>query len=287
MDDKFFSTSETVSSNRILYTPSKFARESLIYLQEVGELTALDAHTSKRNNLDSYLCFYVVTGNGKLTYARKEYGMYTGDCAFINCSREYSHKTDIKDLWTLRWVHFYGSAVPAIFEKYRERGGRPVFHAVTSDAIKETLVEILAVAASNDYIRDMRINEKLSILLTKIMEESWHPEDISQSSKHNDLAAVKGYLDDNYCNRITLEQLAAKFYINIYYLTCTFKEQFGIMINSYIATKRITVAKRLLRFSDKSIEEIATECGFEDYRYFGRIFKKMEGCTPSTYKKKW
>ena len=49
-----------VESERILYTPSTFARTNLIHLQECGRLKALSPHTSHRENLASYLCFIVL-----------------------------------------------------------------------------------------------------------------------------------------------------------------------------------------------------------------------------------
>ena len=53
-----------VESERILYTPSTFARTNLIHLQECGRLKALSPHTSHRENLASYLCFIVLEGSG-------------------------------------------------------------------------------------------------------------------------------------------------------------------------------------------------------------------------------
>ena len=51
--DYFPSTPMIVDSNRILYTASPFARSSLLHLQEIGELKALQSHTSNRENLQS------------------------------------------------------------------------------------------------------------------------------------------------------------------------------------------------------------------------------------------
>ncbi len=60
-----------VSSNRVLYTPSSFAKSSLLHLQEIGELSALRAHTSSRSNLQSFLFFVVIKGSGTLIYDGK------------------------------------------------------------------------------------------------------------------------------------------------------------------------------------------------------------------------
>jgi len=55
MLQSLFTNSPDVSSNRIIYTPSLFARSSLLYLQETGTLSAMAVHKSSRKNLLSYL----------------------------------------------------------------------------------------------------------------------------------------------------------------------------------------------------------------------------------------
>ena len=56
MDQELFNPqSSSVTSSRILYTPSTFARTSLLHLQEVGSLQAVHPHVSKRSDLVSFL----------------------------------------------------------------------------------------------------------------------------------------------------------------------------------------------------------------------------------------
>ena len=59
MDNSLFQ-GKLVTSRRIIYTPSDFARTNLIHLQEIGSLQALRPHTSQRENLSSYLVFLVL-----------------------------------------------------------------------------------------------------------------------------------------------------------------------------------------------------------------------------------
>ena len=51
-----------VNSNRIIYTPSAFAKDCLLHLQEIGQSEARKPHTSSRENLLSYLFFMVLEG---------------------------------------------------------------------------------------------------------------------------------------------------------------------------------------------------------------------------------
>lgn len=279
--------SSIVTSNRILYTPSSFARISLLHLQEIGELEAKISHTSSRSDLASFLFFTVTSGSGSLSYQGKEYSLSPGSMVFIDCHNPYSHTTDPDNLWTLHWVHFYGPTMGSVYNKYCERGGRPVFTPDDSTSFLTVWEDLISTAASTDYMRDMKINSYLSELLVLIMMESWHPEDATAAKKKASAANVKEYLDREYGSKITLDGLAEKFYINKYYLTKVFKEQYGQSISAYLLNLRITKAKQLLRFSEKSIEEIGIEVGVGAPHYFSQTFKSVEGVPPSVYRKQW
>ena len=283
---KYFTTASIVSSNRVLYTPSAFARSSLLHLQEIGTLQALAPHTSSRSNLQSYLFFTVISGSGTLIYDGKKYDLKKGDMVFIDCRKPYSHTTDL-NLWSLRWCHFYGPTLSFVYEKYVERGGRPTFRPEETASFLSTLDSLYKLASGSDYIRDMRINEELNRLCTLLMEQSWNPEEATTAPKKLSVAEVKEYLEQHYAEKITLDDLSKQFFINKYYLTRVFKEQFGQSITAYLTSLRITHAKQLLRFSEKSVEEIGLECGLGQLHYFSRVFKEVEGVPPSIYRSQW
>ncbi|MBT1160444.1 AraC family transcriptional regulator [Bifidobacterium sp. SO1] len=272
--------------DRLLYTPTRFARASLLHIQEVGELTAVSPHVSSRDHLGSFLCFVVLNGSGTLRYEGEHYDLHAGDVVFVDCRRAYSHETG-DELWTLKWCHFQGPSMSAIYAKYRERGGRPVLHPQVPGRIEAIIDDLRALASSGDYIRDMRINEKLGTLLTLIMEESWNPPASKLVKKQVELDDVRDWLNDHYTERITLDALAGRFFVNKYYLSRIFKESFGMTITDYIHYRRTTEAKRLLRFTELNIDEIAAEVGMGDANYFTRMFRKIEGMSPREYRAMW
>ena len=290
MQPNLFTSSPSVRSSRILYTPSPFARSSLLHLQEVGSLTAIRPHTSKREKLQSYLCFMVEDGEGELVYEGKKYDLKSGDVVFIDCRKAYSHSTGLNpntELWSLRWCHFYGPSMPAIYAKYCERGGLPVIRGADMVQYTSILTDIYTLASSSDYIRDMRINGKLNDLLTLLMESSWHREAHTNAPKKMEISQVKSFLDEHYKEKLSLETVASHFFIDKHYLARLFKAQYGVTLVTYLQQVRITHAKRMLRFTDKSIEEIGLECGIGELNYFSRVFKKLEGVSPSEFRRVW
>lgn len=277
----------TVESNRILYTPSAFAKTNLLHLQEIGTLHAQRPHVSTRSNLSSYLFFVVVSGAGQLQYDGRVFELHAGDCVYIDCHRTYAQESSL-DLWQLQWVHFYGAGAASIYEKYLERGGQPTFHPDSPDAFLTVWDSLFALASSPDYIRDMKLHAGLSQLLVLLMEHSWSPRPGSHhAAKRKNLTEIKGYLEQHYPEKITLDDLAERFFINKFYLTRIFKEQYGVSVNSFLLQIRITHAKQLLRFTDVPLEQIAQECGMGDAAYFSRCFKQVEGISPRGYRQRW
>lgn len=289
MQSNLFTSSPSVRSSRILYTPSPFARSSLLHLQEVGSLTAIRPHTSKREKLQSYLCFMVEDGEGELVYEGKKYELRSGDVVFIDCRKAYSHSTGLNpntELWSLQWCHFYGPNMGAIYRKYQERGGKPVFQTNQLQSYYDILDELYNIASSPDYVRDMRIHEKLSSLLILLMEDAWDDTQMQAMPDTLDIQEIKDYLDENFKSRISLDDLAGSFYLNKYYLMKLFKDRYGMTINAYLNQARVTWVKQQLRFTDKAVETLAAELQIEP-AYLSRLFKKVEGVSPMQFRKSW
>ena len=282
----FYDGTALSNSQRILYTASSFAKTSLFYLQETGQLHAMHPHSSHRSGLASYLFFVIQSGSGALTYDRKTFELSAGDCVFIDCRKAYTHTTT-DDLWQLKWCHFNGPSMARIYEKYQQRGGQHCFRPDNPDNFISILNALYRVAESTDHIRDMKINECLSALLSALMQESWQPETQQAASRRQDLTPVRNYLDEHFTEKITLDELSDRFFINKFYLVRLFKEQYGQSINHYLQQIRITKAKQLLRFTDKTVEQIGLECGLGAHSYFTRTFKKVEGITPSEFRSQW
>ena len=277
----------TADSSRILYTPSPFARENLFYLQEAGSLQAKAPHISHRSYLDSYLFILVEHGSGTVTVQGQNYSLSSGDGVCINCSKPYAHSTT-EDPWSLQWVHFNGPTMNAVYRKYQERSGSVLFSPQQVSVYIRKLQDLSDAALSDSYVRDMEIHECLSSLLTQIMKDCWNPESAGRNaSSEFNTERVRSYLGEHYQEKIRLDELSSIFFLSKFYLTKRFRDQYGVTISDYILDLRIHHAKELLRFSSKSLEDIASECGFYDLPYFSRKFKKAEGITPSAYRNQW
>lgn len=96
---------------------------------------------------------------------------------------------------------------------------------------------------------------------------------------------VATYIYEHYADNLSLEYVADKFNLSRSYLSKKFKSATGFGFKEYIINVRIQNACNLLLETNKSITDIAFECGFNDSNYFGDAFRKAKGISPHKYRK--
>ncbi|MEI9883175.1 AraC family transcriptional regulator [Atlantibacter hermannii] len=137
----------------------------------------------------------------------------------------------------------------------------------------------------NQYgVMESRYFRIMSGLLT-ISEELFDYAFKSYTGNIDFIERAKFHIEKNILRNLTLDDVAAKAFVSSCYLSRAFKKMTGTGFSNYIATRKITIAKSLLQFSDLKVNTIALELAYQDSNYFCRIFKKETGMAPSDYRK--
>lgn len=92
------------------------------------------------------------------------------------------------------------------------------------------------------------------------------------------------YILDNYTREITLESAAQELGYSKFYISRLLKDLFGCNFRALINGYRIDLAQNLLLTEDRSIGQIARECGFKSQSAFNRTFIQQTGMTPKEYR---
>ncbi|MDO5423815.1 MAG: response regulator [Eubacteriales bacterium] len=106
-----------------------------------------------------------------------------------------------------------------------------------------------------------------------------------KSSKSRDIRVLLDYIHAHYTQDIGLTELAGLVNMSPANLSIFFKEQVGMSYIKYLTKIRIDRAKELLRSGERA-SEIGEMVGYNDYRYFSQVFKKLEHMTPTEYRDK-
>lgn len=96
---------------------------------------------------------------------------------------------------------------------------------------------------------------------------------------------VARYISLNYAQPFTLQEAAQMAYMEKTYFSKRFKALTGFGFLEYLTQTRLRAAEQLLRESQLSISQIAERCGFCSGNYFGDIFRRFRGLSPSEFRK--
>ena len=96
--------------------------------------------------------------------------------------------------------------------------------------------------------------------------------------------AAKRYIDTHFQNDISLDDISQELDISPYYFSRIFKEEAGVTFVEYLTNVRMDKAREMLRNPEISVKDIASAVGYQDANYFSRIFKRLEGRTPTEYR---
>lgn len=113
---------------------------------------------------------------------------------------------------------------------------------------------------------------------------------LSASNQHNKeqwpapIKEAVHYMDTHYNRMIGQEQLAEKLKLSKFHFLRTFTKFVGVTPNDYLNRIRIEKAVQLLRTTDWSIERIAVEIGYSTGSYFIKVFHKLTGQTPGSFR---
>lgn len=283
-----FTSDEMTKSTRSLHTPSIFAKQNLLYVQEVGFLQSLQPHKCVREELDSFLFLIVLEGKGKLTIQKHSFEISKGDCAFIDCMEHYEHISDVEAAWKLAWVHFNGHAARGYCEQFlRFNGNGNAFHVDDADKWFAIIQEIIELQKAKSVMAEFYTSELLFHLLNNAMA-SVAGAAIRESTQDNlDAEDIREFINERYDRNDVLIILAHEFEKTADVLNDIFFHAYGISIVEYIGNRRYNAAKELLRFSVKPMDVVARESGIGDIIAMQEMFHSREEMSAEEYRQKW
>jgi len=162
---------------------------------------------------------------------------------------------------------------------------------VLSRAAVEGNAELEMILGLNfEYLQKLgEINsiEELCVWIVKVLDRFTECVYENRNIKNvNIIMKAKEFIRANYKKKIKLEDISKVVYLSPYYLSHIFKKEVGFTLFEYLTKVRIEEAKRLLENTPWNTTRISFEVGCTDQSYFSKVFKKIEGMSPSDYRKR-
>jgi AraC-like DNA-binding protein len=163
-------------------------------------------------------------------------------------------------------------------------------------AMREILCRIIMESLDGGEGYEFRIIEQMHSLISLLMEsfqnfrmENGHFVN-NAGSKSNPILAermgrIQDYLYDNYSRKLTLQEIADREHLSVYYLSHVIKSSTGMSFKDFLSFVRVEESERLLIGTDKKITAISEAVGFSAVRYYIKYFERWYGVTPQEYRK--
>lgn len=129
-------------------------------------------------------------------------------------------------------------------------------------------------------------NHWFGLLLVQLARHAAGDFSERRAVKPSEAAVMKArsYIEENYQQPVTLEQLARITYVSKYYLSHLFAREVGMSVVQYVIRCRVEAAKRYLEMSERTVKEIGELVGYQSETTFHNIFKKATGLTPGQFR---
>ena len=148
-----------------------------------------------------------------------------------------------------------------------------------AEAERDRIISLCNVATSAEGEWRAQISAELKLILLKLAETK-----SDNALPARMVEALDSYIRENSHDEISNTEIGAIFGYHPFYVSRMLKDKKGVTLRQYIIAYRFKAAKRMLELTDKSIGEIAEECGFTDASYFAKSFKATFGITPKEYR---
>ena len=156
---------------------------------------------------------------------------------------------------------------------------RSVIFLSDVESERDTFIRMSNIFTSAEGFYLAELSAMLKLILLKIAE---HSDECALPSSM--VENLDGYIRDNIHDEISNTELGAIFGYHPFYISKMLKDKKGITLHQYVIQYRMKYAVSMLRYTDKSIADIADETGFTDASYFTKSFKSQFGMTPKEYR---
>ncbi|WNS44074.1 AraC family transcriptional regulator [Paenibacillus sp. MMS20-IR301] len=155
-------------------------------------------------------------------------------------------------------------------------------HLRLSAVMQELLQEYTLKLPQHEQLVMGLLHELCALLLRHMPLDTVNPHrDKRRMTNMKIMQGVLQFLDSNYMHPVTLADAAKHANMSLFYFSRFFKSISGMSYIAYLNSIRVNQAEYLLLNTDKSILDIALECGFSNIRTFNRVFKQVKLRTPS------
>ena len=259
-------------------------------LYQFGYEQCKPAHSFGPAVRNHFLFHYIISGTGNLMAndshgVTQTYHVKSGQGFMIFPGQINTYISDEKLPWEYTWIEFDGLRAKETIELSGLSLDNPIYKATSKD-LREILKEELLYIASHGDATPFHLIGHLYLAIDALIRST----SIMQTSKISRLQdfyihEALSYIEQNFQNDISVENIAAVCGLNRSYFGKIFKQTAGKTPQNFLLQYRMTKATELLLLTELSVHDISNAVGYENQGKFAKVFSEVYGMTPLEYRR--
>lgn len=238
-----------------------------------------------------FLFHYVVSGTGTLISTNREgknttYQLYPDQGFLISPGQVNSYCADQSDPWKYVWLEFDGLRADEYVGDAGLTFSQPIYLPTNLELAHETRDAMFYITDHPDS-PPLRLIGHLYLFLDRLIQSS-STRQKTQESQLRDFYMQEAvqYMKRNFNKAITVDDVASVCGLNRSYFSKLFKECMGCPPQEFLIRLRLSKATELMENTNRSIGDIAAECGYPNQLHFSRAFRKYFDIPPREWRAK-
>ena len=270
---------------------SVFPNENFIDLSlyQFGREQCKSAHSFGPAARNHYLFHYVISGTGTLmaddsSGETKTYSIKSMQGFMIFPDQITTYIADKNMPWEYIWIEFDGLRAKAIVDAAGLSPDNPVYKA-RSKELRESMMKEMIYIADNGNSSPFHLIGHLYLFIDYLARSAAEIK-IRQGSKLRDfyIHEALAFIEQNFQNDITVEDIAEVCGLNRSYFGKIFKEAVGKSPQDFLLNYRMVKAAELLKLTKLSVGDISNAVGYDNQLHFSRAFKNFYGISPKNWR---
>lgn len=286
--DGFNGEQALILPNSIVKDLEQDAFASMLHITDIGYYPKAWHHFRERKEpINQYVLIYCVEGAGWYRLGDREFKVSANQYFIIPAGSPHVYAASENDPWTIYWIHFKGNMA----NEYARYASSPIdiktdpnarisdrallfeeiFHTLEMGYSKENL--LYACSIFYHFLGLLRYSQQYREVASDSLEKS----DLITMSIH--------FMRENIEKKLSLKEIADYIGYSPSHFSVLFNQRTGFPPLTYFNQLKMQRACQLLDFTDMKINQICYKIGIEDCYYFSRLFHKIMGMSPLSYRK--
>ncbi len=258
-----------------------------LYLTDIGYYPSAQYHYCNRpSGSFQNILIYCIKGNGWVEINNMRRKVSRDQFFIIPANYPHKYGSEIKDPWTIYWVHFTGNAASSFLKREFSVVDINSEEYLRNDRRIRLFDEIYQTLSMGFSAENLKYSSICLTYLLGAFNFIFQFERIRRINVHDIIEKSIIYMQEHISKKITLADIAKHCGFSVSQYSLIFKKKTMQSPIEYYNHLKIQNACQLIDFTNMNIKEIASYLDFEDQFYFSRAFRKVMGVPPIEYRKR-